>query len=77
LKDSPPAPNNDAAAFQIDMGTETIADAESSSEASTASSPTGTSVVMNILAAARRERPEGIGAVRRREVRLEQRQHPE
>jgi hypothetical protein len=53
-----PAAPNDGAAFQIDMGTETIADAEVKLGGVDASSPTGTSVVMNILAA-RRQRPEG------------------
>jgi len=50
LEGQPAGTYNDAAAFQIDMGTETIADAEVKLGGVDASSPTGTSVVMNILA---------------------------
>ena len=50
LEGQPAGTYNDGAAFQIDMGTETIADAEVKLGGVDASSPTGTSVVMNILA---------------------------
>src|SRR5256712_2375909 len=50
LEGQPAGTYNDAAAFQIDMGTETVADAEVKLGGVDASSPTGTSVVMNILA---------------------------
>jgi Carboxypeptidase regulatory-like domain len=50
LEGQPAGTYNDAAAFQIDMGTETVADAEVKLGGVDASSPTGTSVVMNIIA---------------------------
>jgi hypothetical protein len=50
IEGQPAGTYNDAAAFQIDMGTETVADAEVKLGGVDASSPTGTSVVMNILA---------------------------
>jgi carboxypeptidase family protein len=50
LEGQPAGTYNDAAAYQIDMGTETVADAEVKLGGVDASSPTGTSVVMNILA---------------------------
>src|SRR5439155_10613047 len=50
LEGQPAGTYNDASAFQIDMGTETVADAEVKLGGVDASSPTGTSVVMNILA---------------------------
>src|SRR5436309_10220941 len=50
LEGQPAGTYNDGAAFQIDMGTETVADAEVKLGGVDASSPTGTSVVMNIIA---------------------------
>ncbi len=50
LEGQPAGTYNDAAAYQIDMGTQTVADAEVKLGGVDASSPTGTSVVMNILA---------------------------
>src|SRR5437867_1627370 len=50
LEGQPAGTYNDGAAFQIDMGTETIADAEVKLGGVDASAPTGTSVVMNIVA---------------------------
>jgi carboxypeptidase family protein/TonB-dependent receptor-like protein len=50
LEGQPAGTYNDASAFQIDMGTETVADAEVKLGGVDASSPTGTSVVMNIIA---------------------------
>ena len=50
LEGQPAGTYNDASAFQIDMGTETVSDAEVKLGGVDASSPTGTSVVMNIIA---------------------------
>jgi hypothetical protein len=50
LEGQPAGTYNDGAAFQIDMGTETVSDAEVKLGGVDASSPTGTSVVMNIIA---------------------------
>jgi len=50
LEGQPAGTYNDASAFQIDMGTETVADAEVKLGGVDASSPTGTSVVMNVIA---------------------------
>jgi hypothetical protein len=50
LEGQPAGTYNDGAAYQIDMGTETVADAEVKLGGVDASSPTGTSVVMNIIA---------------------------
>ena len=77
LEGQPAGTYNDGAAFQIDMGTETIADAEVKLGGVDASSPTGTSVVMNILAPRGGNVLKGSVQYRRRQVRLEQRQHAE
>jgi hypothetical protein len=50
LEGAPAGTYNDAAAYQINMGGETIADAEVKLAGVDASAPTGTSVVMNIIA---------------------------
>src|SRR5919202_482432 len=50
LEGQPAGTYNDASAFQIDMGTETVADAEVKLGGVDASAPTGTSVVMNSIA---------------------------
>lgn len=50
LEGAPAGTYNDASAFQINMGGETVADAEVKLGGVDASSPTGTSVVMNIIA---------------------------
>jgi len=50
LEGAPAGTYNDAAAFQINMGGETVADAEVKLGGVDASAPTGTSVVMNIVA---------------------------
>ena len=77
LEGAPAGTYNDASAFQIDMGGETVADAEVKLGGVDASSPTGTSVVMNIIAPRGGNTVKGIGAVPGREVRVEQRQHAE
>ena len=75
LEGAPAGTYNDASAFQINMAGETTADAEVKLGGVDASSPTGTSVVMNIMA------PRGgnmvKGTVQYEGVRLEQRQHAE
>ena len=63
LEGAPIGTYNDASAFQVAMGGETMADAEVKLGGVDASSPTGTSVVMNVDRAARRKHVQRYGAI--------------